>query len=593
MNRRRCLDGKQIFDAFNSGARRVIDHQDHLNRINVFPVPDGDTGTNLAATLSRAMESTRISESVAETIGSMSDAAIMAARGNSGAIFAQFLGGFAEALERSAVLTVESFVHAVRMARDRAYEAIANPKEGTILSAISSWAHSLSEHARHAGSFRELFDRTLSALQESVERTPEQLAVLAQSGVVDAGAQGFYHFVKGARDYLATGRAPLSAEPQRIDLEATHAIPAAEETITYRYCTEVMVQSNRKAMEGLRSALEPLGDSLIIAQAGERARIHIHTDRPADVVEELRARGRVREQKAEDMRAQFLAVHRRTRSVALLTDSACDLPREILDRHQIHVVPMRIISGDIEFIDRVTISPEGFARLQRTAKPYPTTSQPPATELHHAFAWLSTHYDSVIAVHVSGALSGTVGASLREAQKIAGKRITVIDSRTLSGSLGLLVLRAAQAIESGAGHDETVRLIEASIAKTRILVSVRTLDYMVRGGRVSPLAGSFAKLMNLKPIVSVDGEGRSVLYGKAFSVRSNLHRILLMVAADHAAHPLRNYAVVHAGVPEAAREFAARLSAIVGKEPEYVMEISPVISLNAGPGALCVVTMQE
>jgi DegV family protein with EDD domain len=188
---------------------------------------------------------------------------------------------------------------------------------------------------------------------------------------------------------------------------------------------------------------------------------------------------------------------------------------------------------------------------------------------------------------------GTFAASAREALKITGKRITVIDSRHLSGSLGLLVLRAAEAISSGTGHDAVVSLIEASIPKANILVSVRTLDYMVRGGRVSPLKGILAKLMNLKPIVSVDADGNSLLYGKAFSTRANIEKILRMIAEDHRAHPLHSYAVVHAGVPEAARQFASRLKDIIGKDPLYIMEISPVVSLNAGPGAISVVTMRE
>ena len=209
------------------------------------------------------------------------------------------------------------------------------------------------------------------------------------------------------------------------------------------------------------------------------------------------------------------------------------------------------------------------------------------------FAWLSSHYESVIAVHISGRMSGTCAASAREAQKIAGARITVIDSRHLSGSLGLIVLRAAEAIAAGAGHDEVVRLIESSISRARILVSVKTLEYMVRGGRVSPLQGVLAKLANLKPIVSLDDEGKSLLFGKAFSVRSNIEKILSMVAEDHAAHRTRAYAVVHAGVPDTAQQFAARLRDITGMDPLYVMEISPVVSLNAGPGALSVVTMRE
>ena len=120
------------------------------------------------------------------------------------------------------------------------------------------------------------------------------------------------------------------------------------------------------------------------------------------------------------MRAQFQTVHHRKHPIALVTDSACDLPQEILDAHQIHVVPMRILFGDTEYIDRVTITPQGFAQRQRRPRPYPSTSQPPSAELRHMFAWLSSHYESVIAVHVSGSMSGTYAASTREAQKVAG-----------------------------------------------------------------------------------------------------------------------------------------------------------------------------
>ncbi len=588
-----CLDGRRIFDAFNSGARQVIDHQDHLNRINVFPVPDGDTGTNLAATLSHTMGSTRVTDSVGDTIVSMSDAAIIGARGNSGAIFAQFLSGLSEALHQSPIATLDLFAHAVRNARARAYQAISHPREGTILSVISDWSRSLVEHARESRTFHELFDRTLPAVEESLRRTPDQLAVLKQSGVVDAGAQGFYHFVRGARDYLVTGKAPSSQDSRVLDLDAAHDVPASEEGIAFRYCTEVMLSLEKKGLEGLRAEIEPLGDSLIVVNAGQKARVHLHTDRPADLVEALRRRGRILAQKADDMRLQFQTVHRRKHPIALVTDSSCDLPQEVLDEHQVHVVPMRILFGDDQYIDRVTITPEGFARRQRNARRYPTTSQPPSAELHHMFAWLSSHYESVIAVHLSGRMSGTFAASTREAAKVPGARITVIDSRHLSGSLGLIVLRAAEAIADGAGHDEVARLIESSISKARILVSVKTLDYMVRGGRVSPLRGMLGKLANLKPIVSVDAEGKSLLFGKAFSVRANIEKILSMVDEEYAAHRMRAYAVVHARVPEAARQLAARLKGITGTDPLYVMEISPVVSLNSGPGALSVVTMRE
>jgi uncharacterized protein len=587
------LDGKRIFDAFSAGARHVIDHQDILNRINVFPVPDGDTGTNLAATLSHMIETTKVTDSATETMTSMSDAALEGARGNSGAIFAQFIGGLREAIEGLPLLTTEHFARAVSSARDRAWEAVSAPREGTILSVIHEWSRSLSHYARDTRTFKELFDRTLPSLEDSLRRTPEQLPVLKHAGVVDAGAQGFFHFVRGALDFLTTGTAPTAGTPATIDLDSSHDLPDAEDTLTFRYCLEVMLAETGSTPAALRKDLEPYGDSLIVVHTPRRSRIHIHTDRPAEIVETLRCHGRILSQKADDMRDQFQTVHHRKHSIALVTDSSCDLPREVLDEHQVHVIPLRILCNNTEYIDRVTITPELFARHQKAAVIPPTTSQPPAAELHRMFAWLSTHYTSIIAIHVAGKMSGTFAASAREAQRIAGARITVIDSRHLSGSLGLIVLRAAQAVQDGASHDEVVRLVESLRSRSRILVSVPTLDFMVRGGRVSPVTGFAARLLNLTPIVSVDHEGTSVLYGKAFGMRSNIRKIIESVARHHREHPLRCYAVVHAGAEEAARQLAARLKTVLGKDPSYIMEISPVVSLNSGPGALSVVTMDE
>jgi hypothetical protein len=156
-----------------------------------------------------------------------------------------------------------------------------------------------------------------------------------------------------------------------------------------------------------------------------------------------------------------------------------------------------------------------------------------------------------------------------------------------------VVLRAAEAIAAGARAPEILAQLPAWSRKARILVSVRSLKSMVRGGRVSPLQGLAAQVLNLKPIVSVDAEGRSLLYGKSFSVEANLRKIVTMVAEDHAVTPLRCYAIGHSGAPEAAARMARDLEAVLGFAPLYVTEISAVVALNAGPGAVSVVTMAE
>ena len=240
------LNGHQLFDAFYSGACEVIGQQDQsLNSINVFPVPDGDTGTNLAVTLHHIMETTEVSESIGDTLASMSDAAITGARGNSGAIFAQFLSGLSENLRQKAHATLEHFTQAVEHARSRAYRAMSEPKEGTILSVISDWARSLRENLGGAVSFRELFQRSLAAAEASMQRTMGKLEVLRLAGVVDAGALGFYGFIQGASDFLATGkRAAIRAAEARRRSSSGTSSPVSAEEIRHRYCTEAILKAD-------------------------------------------------------------------------------------------------------------------------------------------------------------------------------------------------------------------------------------------------------------------------------------------------------------------------------------------------------------
>ena len=205
---------------------------------------------------------------------------------------------------------------------------------------------------------------------------------------------------------------------------------------------------------------------------------------------------------------------------------------------------------------------------------------------------LLSHYEGAIAIHLSSSMSGTLAASRKEAEKL-GTKVEVFDSKHLSGSLGLIVLRAAEAAEQGHSVEEIAEKLPDWSQKARILVSVTSLRYMVKGGRVSPLKGKLAQILNLKPIVSVDKSGKSILFGKSFSEKANLDTMIEMVCEDHAEWPLRWYAVGHAGAPEKAQSFAAKLESRLGFKPLYIDEISSVVALNSGPGAVSVVTMAE
>jgi len=260
------------------------------------------------------------------------------------------------------------------------------------------------------------------------------------------------------------------------------------------------------------------------------------------------------------------------------------------------MAPININFGDNHYLDKVTIQPEQFYKVLDESADYPKTSQVNEATFTNLFSHLASHYDSVIAVHLSDKMSGTFNSSRKAAEKISrefDKPVTVIDSRNLSGSLGLIVLRVARAIEEGLSHNEIVEQTEKWIKNVRIYVSVKTLKYMVRGGRVSAAKGLLARILNINPIVSLDETGKAIIFDKAFNQKANMVKVM-----DHIENLIRdkkiwNYVVLHAGNNEAAEWYAEKMEVLTGKKPVSVVNISPVIGANAGVGAASVALMYD
>jgi DegV family protein with EDD domain len=288
------------------------------------------------------------------------------------------------------------------------------------------------------------------------------------------------------------------------------------------------------------------------------------------------------------MRLQYATVHRPLSKTAILTDSIADIPRELVERYQIHVIPMKILWGDDEYLDRVTIGPETFYPYLDARKEYPGSSVPDPRRVEQIFSWLAAHYESIVAIPVGKHLSGAWQVMENAAKKLKADSypVAVVDSRLNSAAQGLAVLAAAEDAAAGLSANEIIHRLEERISRARIFVSVATFKYMVRGGRVSALKGFIAAVANLKPIVSLDREGKGTAFAASFSQAGARKKILRHVAKHRA--DVARYAVVHAGAPERANEYAHELAGILGKEAEYVMEISPAVGIHAGIGAIAV-----
>ena len=586
------IDGPTFFEAFFSGARAVLQEQGYLNKINVFPVPDGDTGTNLASTMRSIMELTAVSQSVGKTSRSIADAALMGARGNSGIIFAQYIHGLSNAIGNKESLDSESFVRAVNEAVTYAYEAMSKPVEGTMLTVIRDWAEALNSLGGSQRSLLEMITQSNEIAKKSLEETPEKLPVLKKAGVVDAGAKGFVAFIEGIKTFLSSKTTNMEDEVIK-DMDLHSQVHIDETNIPFRYCTEAVIEGTEIEHGKIKREIESFGDSLVVAGSDTKTRIHIHTNEPADLVDRLRKYGSVVQQKVDDMEMQYRVSQKRKYSIALVTDSVCDIPKEIVDYYQIHMVPLYLNFGDNQYLDKVTIKPEQFYSMLDSAEDYPVSAQPSMNSFQNLYQFLGSHYDSIIAIHVSDKLSGTWNASLKASEKLTDKKISVINSKHVSGSFGLLVLKAAKLIEDGKSHEEVVDTIESLSGNSRIFVSVNTLKYMVKGGRVSPMKGVVARVLNLKPIVSLDEAGNSKLYGKAFSRLGNMKKILTFIEELNKKCKVQSYNIAHAHAQKFAKAFEESLKKLLGREPEYIMEVSPVVGISAGVGAVSVSVLCE
>jgi len=593
------LDGERLRQAVIAGARRVILMQENLNRMNVFPVPDNDTGTNMALTM----------QSIAEgaigcrdrTVSGMSqclaDAALMGARGNSGAILAQFFQGFCERFQGKKIATLAHFGEAVAQARNSSYEALTEPKEGTILTVIHDWAERINKQCHKSQDFLELFKAGLQEAQRSLKDTPKKLKLLAKAGVVDAGAQGFVHMLEGIHHFMQTGEIDSAVGIGGASRTARAKVDEDGGDIAFQFCTECLIEGEKIDRTALRQQLKAHGNSLIVAGSARKIRVHIHTNEPEVVFDLARTFGSVSKQKYDDMRKQHAEAYHpdeHKTTIAIVTDSSCDLTPEFVIRHNIQTVPVQVIFGSETYVDKITITPNEFYRMLRETRDFPTTSQPTPGEFKATYEELWGHYEHAISIHLSGKLSGTLQAAKMAARSCGDEhRVTVIDGCNLSIALGLLVAEAAHAVEAGCSVEEVVERVERAKKNVRFFICFDTVTYLIRGGRLSKSKGWTARLLHLKPVLTISPEGTLASVAKTVGSKAALRKVLSCVLKTARGKRNLKFAVGHTGVPEKADWLESQLRQHFDSPAIMKVDVSPALGVHVGPGAAGVAFLGE
>jgi len=584
------LDGRRLYLAFLAGGQAVIKDFAYLNKINVYPVPDGDTGTNLASTMKAIAEQARPSRSAKESLNSIAEAALTGARGNSGLIFAQYIYGLSRELGNELRISAARFGESVKNAVRYAYNSTARPQEGTILTLIREWAEEIYQSRYRFSDFHELLHHSLERAKQVLQETPKKLPALKKAGVVDAGAKGFVDFIEGVVNFIHQGNLKdvLNQEMPEIELEEAPHQP--KEDIPFRYCTEALLTGDNLDFNRIKELVVKAGDSAIVGGSETRVRFHVHTNDPEQLFEALKDLGTIVQPKVEDMRLQSEISFRPKSKIALVVDSSCDLPTSLLEENQVVVIPLLLNIKNHVFLDKLTISPQRIYKMLAEEEIMPGSAQPSPKTIENWFSFLSSHYDSILVLTISSALSGFYNLVKAVADKFPEKKIRIVDSRHISGSSGLIVERLLEnwphEPQDAREVDELARQAEELVDKTEILVDIKTLKYLVKGGRVSPMKGLLAKLFNIKPIITINKLGQAVPCRQSFSRRQNFKKILKMVRKKQAAHPIHSFAIVHAGNRPRAEAYAREIERITGRQVSFIEEASPVVGVHNGLGAV-------
>jgi hypothetical protein len=604
MNRTRdaiaYLDAPRLLRALKAGIGNVFQRREYLNRINVFPVPDGDTGTNMAFTFKTILEATATSpdERIDQLMDHVAEAALDGARGNSGAIMAQYFHGFREAVAGRRLLTAEGFAQAALAGAEAAWTAMSRPVQGTLPTVLEDFSRELAQRvAAGVRDIRVLLRHGLERARESLANTPNQLPVLRQAGVVDAGGQGFVDLIEGIWDFIEHGKLAVAAA-LRADLRADLTGAAQGLAVgAHRYCTECVVEaSGEGAAQGkgidrgrLMARLEQLeGSSLVVAGGQKRVRVHVHVNNPSEVFLACEAFGTIKQQKADDMERQHgLLDH--AGEVAVVVDSGADIPPDEIERLRIHMVPVRLSFGDREFLDRVSLSAAEFYELLETSAEAPLTSQPPAQDFARVYSLLTSHGYAVISVGLSQQLSGTTAAAKQAAGRPDAGDVRVVDSLSATAGQGLLAMAAAEAAMAGMSADEIEALLQEWIPRTRVLGIADDLRYAVKGGRVPPWVKWLFGLFRLNPVLTANREGKMGLAG--FHCGRGANPARLARSAVRRMQPDAMYRLVIAHANNAPGAIALRQH-ILGRHARvhscHITEAGPALGAHFGPGGLIV-----
>lgn len=581
---------------------RVEENKEEINKINVFPVPDQDTGSNMAKTLLgiRQVIEKREFKDLTEISEAVLDGALTAAQGNAGVIYTGFLAGFLPLLNKNPVNTKKLAV-AFKKGAERARESIQDPKEGTILDVIDKAAETFEKQAPKEKDIISILKKATQRANEALLATREKMEIFRKANVVDAGGLGFLIILESFLDALeGEERKKREKEKERVSEKTQRFI----QTLSHRFEVVFLVKNEKLDRDELEKKLIPLGNSIEVLKIGDKTKVHIHTDLVEEVKKIARQSGKLLDLRIEDMAKEVVGEESvRKVSIGIVTDDVAGLLPKIIERYQIEIVPAILDWPEGQNLPGQNI----YQKMRKVDKlrieTFPKTSQATPKSYLNAFEKQLQKFDKILCITITSKVSGCYN-SAKQAEEIIkrSERIFVFDSLQAVSAQALLVLRAIELIQEQREITEVIKELKTLIPKIHLYALFEDPKWIEAGGRVSKGQANWIrriKKINLHPLITIK-KGQITKGGMVFAkdmaealfkkiskesqkVRKKGKQIRVIInQADNLKEAKKLKKMLKEIKP-------ARLpdgTQVGGAEVSFISLASPVVGVHIGPGSL-------
>jgi DegV family protein with EDD domain len=580
-------------------CEKIEKDKEQINKINVFPVPDQDTGSNLSATLIGVKEA--IQDKVFSNIGELGDSAmegaLIAAQGNTGIIYTGWLAGFFGNLPREGVVDAKKLGVAFEEGYLRAKDSIQNPKKGTILDVMEAFAISfVTSSGKGEKDIVKIFYQALKDANKALLETPEHMEILKTAGVVDAGGLGFLialesyfdiikiHDMDGTFDSLT-----VSVDNEKKEEMATKRFI---QILSNRYEVVSLLTNSYYNTDKIRSKLHFLGNCLDVIQIGNKTKIHIHTDSPYEVRDIIKEMGDIESLKIQDMAKEVAGEQSIERvSIGIVIDERAGIGQKIIQHYGIDIIPFKIDWPEGEALNGCSICEKIKEAEKQGVKTKPKINPIPAEFFYESFKEQLNKFEKVLCIVSSSKLSSNYESALkaRDMLPIESKdKVFVIDSKNISAGQSLVVLKALELMKELRNIKDIVKRLEEFIPRINVYAVLEDKNWWKKQPNINlNWFNSNKKYYSLAEMK--DGKMVASERIKSDHFAEILFRKIEKSTMKEIKRGGRVRAVIaHGDNPEDAQELRTKLKNIIKTEVPFVTITDPVTSINACPESLIV-----